>query len=490
MRMSDGGDVLGATTRGRDGALLGVLLGVLLGALLLAVYLVLGQRTFHANDGPGFVYYLAHDQLSHALHFLYLPILGFVRDAFGWTGLDTVGLATLASALGTAIGVVWLHAAAAGLGCGRGDSLVVAAAVGLLPGVLFFATVVEVHGVYLAFAGLGWWCVSRAVPAPTPGRVVLVGCASALGASVHASGQLLAPLFAGFLVASWRDVPWRRRLAAGGAVLAVHAVAVFVIAAAVRPPGGGVVSQAGYFEQWLRPFQLAELARSVWNEWLWPFAPFSLLWLAAFRKPGLVPEALATAGPVLLGLTAAFVLIPMPADNPEHGAYLFGMAFPAVLLTVRSVARPLVLAAVAVGATVGVADVVRHDTWVVTQDDRVLGMTALERGWLLIAADDDQARSLLLVVPELDTFGVFDLSAQAHAAGAGPAGLAALFDALVARAKADGRPLWISDRALALWEDGPDELSRRFVAEHLRSRYRLERDAQADVAAWRVVPRS
>ena len=49
-----------------------LLLGVLLGALLLAVYLVLGQRTFHANDGPGFVYYLAHDQLSHALHFLYI----------------------------------------------------------------------------------------------------------------------------------------------------------------------------------------------------------------------------------------------------------------------------------------------------------------------------------------------------------------------------------------------------------------------------------
>ncbi|MBK8977748.1 MAG: hypothetical protein IPM29_17715 [Planctomycetes bacterium] len=464
-----------------DGPLLALAFGL--------AWTALGQSTFHANDGPGFVYFLARDQLAHWLHFLYLPLLGACRDALAPLGIGAYRAAVLASTIGTALALLLVHAAARHGGMSRSRATLATCAAATCPGISFFATVVEVHGVFLAFAALTLVALAHWWRTPSLPRATLVGALSAVAVSVHASGHLLALLLAALAVARLAPTSWRRATGHGAVVLAAHAVLAMGLAAWLRPPSAGLGSQADFVASFRRSLTLADVPGTVWNEWLRAAGLVSVAWLTAARSRALRPVAAALAVALVAGLAISTLLIVDPALNSERGAYLLPLMLVAALLAARSLPRAALLVTVVTGAALSWHDIRAHDTWAVTPAARALGTIASELDAYVICIDNDEQRSLILVAPAVDTAGAFALTAQAYGAGATPAVLARVFDALYDRVVADGRILLLSERALALWESGPDPLSNAFVRDQLRARYLLtpvERDTHG---AWIVARR-
>src|SRR5690606_40374572 len=81
-------------------------------------------------------------------------------------GASLYDAGVLASALGTAVGIACAVLASRILGLTRGGAFAVAGLMLSVPALLFFATVVELHGVFLAFAGPALVAFAHLAPAP------------------------------------------------------------------------------------------------------------------------------------------------------------------------------------------------------------------------------------------------------------------------------------------------------------------------------------
>ena len=376
--------------------------GLVAALLALAVYAVLGQSRFYLIDGETFYQLVARGMWQHPNHVLYLPIAGLAAEVFGWFGIDLFRAMTLASACGAALAVFAAHRAAAWWGAGRGESLALAAAVGATPAVLFFATVIEIHGVAAGFAGLAWWATARAAKAPSWSSAALVGVGTGLAAAVHATGHLLpfavAALLLGAVPALRRPYQLLRFGIAGGLA---HAGVWLGLAWLARGDAeGSVESSTALIADRLDASAWSNVLPTVLEEWIVPFAPLSLaLCVAPF---------VARTRAVAVGLWLALVphlfvaVVYLGPAIVEHGAYLIGLAFPAAWILWRLGGRIALLVAAAIGAVVGAAMVLDHDRSEAV-DLRVEDVVAVatEPPAVVVVDSQDAARSLLREAPQL-----------------------------------------------------------------------------------------
>ena len=197
--------------------------GMAIAASALAVYALLGQSRFYLFDAETFYMLVARGELSHPNHPLYLPICAGVAQVLGVFGISLFDAMTFASALGSAIFVFAAHRASACLGLDRASAAGAALLCATVPSVVFFATVVEVHGPFLAFAGAALWQAARACRVKAASGSAGSGRrVSSTSATAMSAGRIRAVSFSriGWLLSRLSASP--RRLNTGSHAIATH----------------------------------------------------------------------------------------------------------------------------------------------------------------------------------------------------------------------------------------------------------------------------
>jgi hypothetical protein len=375
---------------------------LVVGLLAAVLYIALRQPCLYGPDG---VWILAHARvgnLRHPHHFAYLPLLAAAKAALAPFGIGMPVIAASLSAVTMAAAVALAHRATAVLGEPRARAALVAAGVAFAPAVLFFATTVELHGPFMAFAGLAYLATAHSVRRPTLGGAACVGLATGAACAAHATGQLLPLSLWTFMVALARP-GLRRALALGATLAAVH-VAVASLIPLVAQALAFPVSSA---KQWshLTHF-LAEylprpwlLLNTAWRDWLWPFAPLSFVALLALVPRGSRAASLALHAGLVPYLAVTMVLM---GEGTERGAYMLPLAWPLAVVAMRFV-PPLGGAALAAASLVlALVQVAAHDHSAANR--------AFARGFLavngdgpayLITGDLEEVEACYLELPEV-----------------------------------------------------------------------------------------
>ncbi|MHC4079441.1 MAG: glycosyltransferase family 39 protein, partial [Planctomycetota bacterium] len=293
---------------------------LLLAVTCFVVYLLLAQESGY-GDGPGAILEIrAGAAFQDPIHYLYMPTILGMSTLLGWTGLSLslFEVGYVASALGSAVGVGLLHAATRRL-ASQHDPLLVAVLTACCPAVVFFATVMEYHGPYFAFASLATYAMVRLVQAPRWPQAALVGFATGLAYLAHASAHLLPwfLLLCFFALAERSPAHggWRHHLLLAAVVVVAHVAFVFLATLALQTLLGASVSSGsalGWIEaEASRPYdRLQLLPLTFWYEILWPYLLLSVTWLWGFRNPTHRPLALALLLALLAHLGMCMVLVP------------------------------------------------------------------------------------------------------------------------------------------------------------------------------------
>ncbi|MEZ5964691.1 MAG: hypothetical protein R3F56_12655 [Planctomycetota bacterium] len=467
----------------------------------LAVYLLLAQEAFHGLDVHVHVFFLTQGHLEHPFHLLYMKLAGAAWPPLRALGLSPHHALRLLSAVGTALGVASTHRAAASVCASRGLAFWVAALTAVLPAVVFFATVAEIHGVFAAFAGTAWWAWAIFVRRPAWWAGAVMGIATGLAASVHATGHLLVPMF---LALAWTrggiapDVagdgpprasspprtPWRAFVVA----VAAHAVVTVSLAAWLQPqrlsmPFEGQIAFLGETAAAHRTPWLGTLWRVARDEWLLALCPVSLLAWGAFFRRGRAGPTLAVAAAVAAYVGVACLLLD---DVNERGAYLLPLAFPLALLTSWFVPRPFLLAAAAaVGLSVAYAQVRSHDH--VGEAAWVQGFLSVARAQpvAVICRDVDEQEALTRALPDLPFVRVDSLLASGEQQD-GYERFCAGFDAIVAQYRKAGRVVLITRPAYEALLAIGNPFFVRFLREHVPQHYAVDEIARDGFAALRL----
>ena len=472
----------------------------------LTAYALLAQHTLYNRDAHVLLLLADEGARLHNHHLLFFPGLNLLKAIGTPLGLSLYGSAVAYTALGTAIGVACTHAANVRLGLRRTEALLATALVAACPAVVFFATVVEVHGPFFAFAGLAFWMAVRFTSAPGAGSAALVGVAVGGASLAHATGLLLplaiAPVAAGRL----RD---RRGLALAGLALAVAVAIALGVPMLLRATGdlpGGEESAAGHLGLRLRQVAATgglaiELPRALGfrllREWLWPYLPLSVAGLATLAAPGVRRRALLFAAALAGYLLLATVLLWPFRDNDEHGAYLLPLAWPAALLVVRALpaaTRVLVLLSV----VVALVQIGQHDRPERSRAfaDGLRAHAAPATPFLIVGYYDDVEALVIHLLPELEGHYLALQRLPPLSEALLPRLLARLDQEIDAQRSA-GHPAYISDDACtslssAFFADpavpGSQPLLPRLLA-HLRQRYEFERVDSGGFAGYLLHPR-
>lgn len=442
-------------------------LGCALAALL--VYALLGQRTLYSVDAHGMLLQGQHEGVGlHPSHFTYLPLLALCREIGGLLGVSLYTAGVWLSACGAAIGVGLAHVANVRLLPTRRLALLATALVATTPALVFYATVLEVHGQHFACCGAAFVATAAFADNATVGRGSLLGLATGLGYLGHATGALLpaALLPLAVALAYERGTPWCRTIPGLAAALLGHAVVVFGTPLLLSRLG---VPADTAFASGLLRMHLNALAHdplvvldAAWRDWLVPFAPIAavaLLALVARRTRGLA-TALLLGTCVYVAVTAALLLpiihgVVQPGHNSEHGAYLLPLAWPFALVTARWVRAPWLLAVLAgLAAALAVYGVRTHDTR--PQAALAAGMRTLqgERAAFTLVGGHDEIAAMLVDLPERRTPGDWQapvtlldmpVATVPHAVAA--------FDGWLREKRAAGVELWVTAGCVATLQD-------------------------------------
>ncbi|MEM7205466.1 MAG: hypothetical protein AAF628_34740 [Planctomycetota bacterium] len=461
-----------------------------LGLLGLALYSVTAQSALHGDDVHALVSALEHGTLKHDKHVLYLWLMDGLWALLRPLGLDALDTLQAGSVLGGAVAMALLHRAALGLGLDRGRAALVTGYWAVCPGVLFFATVEEIHGVFLPFAALTFLAFAARTGAAARGA--LTGAASGLASSAHATGHLLAVLL---VLWFWGRASAPRRLTStvqfGLGLALTHGLAAAAVTAIFSDGAPAFGSQLG-FALFTLPRTLSltdhlEPLRVAWREGFLPLLPLSVGAVAALLRPSLRREAAIILLATLVYLGATYLVL---LGAYERGAYLLPLAFPAAWLTLRAVgsrrANALLLA---LAATLSVG-------WHVA-GDRPLQDPALASG---MTAHHQQEKFFLWCAGrrELDTLVCYRVPVPAssvHHLGFAPQlGITYemachAFEMMLRDLRNADQALLISDDALAVLRRGGPVLG-RLANEYLPARYELERVENGAFVAHRVVPRA
>ncbi len=475
----------------------------------LCLYLFLAQDALHGLDVHVHAFFLTQGHLEHPLHVLYLRIVGLAWPALAALGLKPIEALRLMSALGTVIGVLCIHRAASELRLPRGHAVLVTTMSAVVPAIVFFATVAEIHGVFAAFAGAGWWAWARFVRAidrtevagslagvDTPGmrlrleisRSLWLGITTGVAASVHATGHALVVLFGACALAigGLRSTSRWRALV----IAACTHVAVALVLAWLQP-GRGRTAFADQVAYVLRVasdgYSLSNIWWVVCNEWLIAFMPLAVTSLVAIGRRQTRALGIAVLASVCLYLGFAYILLD---EINERGAYLLPLAFPLSWLTLQACgARTAALAGVVALAT-AYAQVRAHDQTMPAP--WLPGLVALshETRLAVICRDAAEQGPITRELPDIVVLRVDSLLASADAGEAGYAAFCATFDAQAANLHGLGRAVLITRLAYeALLATGKPFFV-RFLQEHLPKNYTIEQIDRAGFVAIRLGPRT
>ena len=335
------------------------------GAGLLAAlcYAALRTELSHEYDLYWMLPRLRDGDLVYPRHPLALPFAHALTEMLDGHGtlLERLRLANgLCAAV--AVGVVCL--AARRLGADRARALLAAAAFGLLPAAVRFATVAELHGLFLPFAAAALWCVVGLVRRPGLAAAAVTGVACGVSAAVHATGHLLVGVALAWLVSTWWGrIPAKLLVSAAAVLLMSAALVTGAVPLFVSGMDGAPLNdQLDFVAE--HPWAVDGLAALLFGEYLWPLLPLSLVWpLAALRLGGRAGWAAAVtlAGSFVVYLVGCAKLFCWPTHGyllHEFGAYLMplGMVVAAVAATAmrpRSLAACALVAALASGFDYG-----------------------------------------------------------------------------------------------------------------------------------------
>ncbi|MFO1076290.1 MAG: hypothetical protein U1E73_01025 [Planctomycetota bacterium] len=451
-------------------------------AVALAVFAALPQRVLHGIDSNSFVVWIEnHDYAGVARHLAYLRFGGLVYAVLEPFGAGGYRALCVASALGSALGLVLVHRAFALLQPRSTAPIWATLGVGTTAAWFFYATSVEVHGVFAAGAGLAWWMFARWSASPTRARAAALGLAGAAAASLHAFGHLLTP---GFAVAAWLlgslPAPRRRAFAQLGIGAAVHAGAALLLAWLFAADSGAQAHDAAaMLREYAATFAPTSTPAVLWREWLLPYLPWSLLALVALC----VPRARR-----LGGMTLALLLLHLPLvvlllgyhDIRENGAYLLPIApaavWAAAALLPKAAFRAALLASVATAAFYVVPGL--RDPVPAGFGQGVLALDREHKVALVVAgeAELDGARSAVKGLMAMDLAAVLNTYLQQ------PKPLppfAQFFDGWHALLIAQHMTPLLTARARDFFANTTDPQLRAFWYEHLPQRYRL-REVERD----------
>ncbi|MCB9872380.1 MAG: hypothetical protein H6837_21175 [Planctomycetes bacterium] len=468
-------------------------------ALCGLVYLGLGQGALY-GDGVGILLELhEHHALDSRAHFLYGPIVvGLWRMMEPW-GVSLYRVALAASALGTAVGVGCLLQASRALFDGWRPAVWCAVLVATCPSVLFYATVVEHHGVFFAFAGLALLAMVRLAVRPGVGRAVSFGISTALAALTHATAHLLpwvgVALFPLLVRGDSPKLPLRRVLLLAAVVACTHLAVATGTLGLLRALGLASAS-VGFAAERLVQLVERDLPRlvhtpdKVLREWLWPFLPVSIGCLLALRRRS---ERRLAVVLQLLVLPYAMLTAVLVYDD-EFGAYILPLAWPAAVLTVRTIHGrwlPLLLVA---AALVGGVRLWRHETISCTrQAARALTAERGERDLFLLPVTTEDLELCFVGLPGVPFYYLPQLvrypreAVQAFLPQLDPQ-----LDQRIDAELAAGRTVVLTESGrLALRSASAATVSGapRLVADHLEARYRTDPITAPGFSGWRLVAR-
>jgi hypothetical protein len=461
---------------------------VLVFVAALCGYLLLHQDTMYSVDAHTLLMDARHGVPIHRNHFAYLPLLALCREVVSlWHGtIYQAGI--LLSAAGTALGVTFMHAANLRLGLPRSQAAIATALSATAPAIVFFATIVELHGEHLGLCGPAFLATAAFADRPVLRRGILLGLATGLGFAGHATGAVL-PAIAipcAFVLAWERPPRAALRAIAGGLGLAavVHGMIVLLLPLLLRlltGQGAGAAETAAWLAH---PPTPAALAYVAWHDWLRPYCPLAPLCLLALfvRRSRLLATATLAAAACYVAITAMLL-----GEASERGAYLVPLAWPMGVVAVRALPPRWLVPLLLAGALLSLHDVKYHDT----RPHRAFADGYHEaigsRRAFVITGTYDEVASFLIYLPDSDWH--LPLNELAMPPGQFAAGLAA-YDLWLDEKTAAGTELWITAGGVETLRDPAWTLGRPAgprLLEHLRERYRWEEHTAPGFTAWQLL---
>ncbi|HEX6811643.1 MAG TPA: hypothetical protein VF384_08485 [Planctomycetota bacterium] len=464
----------------------GLVASFALAAAALAVFLLLPQRTFHGFDSDWYTLavqsYAQNGQNGLRQHVAFLPLVGLVYELIQPRGFGAFHALLVTAALGSAIGVFFLHRAGRLLLAQGADARALAVGVALTPACFYFATAAEIHGVFAAGSGAAWWAFARWRSNPNLARAATVGAACGLAASIHGFGHLLTPMFVAIALTQGK---------ARGSYLAAFVLAHPLVAGAMAIALGGFASDqtdaaVTFLDPWAKTSDLALAPATLWREAFVPFLPWSLLAVLGFLRAQSRPWSAAfVLGTALHAPIVILLLSRQGSQFHEQGGYLLPMAVPAVLASITLLPRPLYWLAALVSAGLTAALVVPR--WpraykpefvaaveqLRTERNFVLlvGPNELEGVRTEIAGPSPSTNKPLLCVEvnrSLESF--FGLSR----ASPQPAPIAPWFDAMIDGLTKGGDSVLVTAEAQRCFDQSPIESVRSLWRDHVPRHYTLE----------------
>jgi hypothetical protein len=432
-------------------------------------------------------------------HFLYIPL---ARAA--WTVLSpfvpgAFEAMRVLSAAGVACGVFCAHRCAIALRLRHPATVAVAVAV--LPAAVYFGATVEVDGLVLGASSLGFWLWGVLARRRGIGLAAGVGAATGLAAGLHGGMHLMCACACVLFASRVLQRAARRRTLQqawrGGLLILVAVATHFAIFAAAAAVCGHRGQAAMAANAQLLSLPLDRVPVTLAQEWLLPYAPFSLLWLGCFRRRSLrwVGGAFASCLLGYLALTTAVMgfFEPLGPELCERGSFLIGIAVPMVVLAAASLSHRLLLAAVVVAAVIAVVDVRRAD-WspapagfaaalrdLAAREPLELWTSGLEReaGWVRKQVSSVNQLPVPALAHEIAVMERYGLPVDAVR-------VAIWFDQRYDVLAAQGLSLLMTDEAMAAMRTDADARIRSLIEQHVPQHYRLEAVEHPPLRAWRV----
>ncbi len=389
---------------------------LVLGALFIVIFLSFRQETFYLYDGFNMVMRLSRFSPASALHPFPDILSQWVSLLLAPLGLRPFAVLGALNGCGVAIAVMLSHRFFHSLEMGRWRAMLSALLVGSTPNVFFFATVVEVHGIFLPFAVAGLWALTLAAMRGGIPRFALAALLCGFASFVHSSMHVLLPFYLLWMdaFAAERDKQngmrnpryrWRRAIvfmaAYGGMAILTRMgfslaglLAEAPLKAQVSVPSSGLKGLAERIGPLLL-WPLGQLKGRTWadlpylfltpvREWILPSLPVSLAFLFAWRRKPLAPLVCRLlAGLAILSIVAYLML----NRFVEYGAYFLPLVIPASYLAGKSLPKPATAFLVLLGFVGGISWVKIHDRRPFEKQAHSFADLEKSQGKLLVLAD-------------------------------------------------------------------------------------------------------
>ncbi|MFQ5507254.1 MAG: hypothetical protein ACE5F1_20995, partial [Planctomycetota bacterium] len=366
------------------------------------------------------------------------------------------------------------------LGYSRAQGFVLALLFASAPPVLFFATVIELHGPFLACASLAFLVSCQAACRPGLLPAIVLGLVSGASFGVHGSGALLPGLMLPWLLveARRRDPGLRpgRLLALLTTSLLVHAAVILVIQKRLG------TASASYLVRGIgHPRDVTRAPAVLLAEWLWPFFPWSLALLGGVLRRSERPLAFALILGLLPYLLLCFFLI---SGDPEGGAYLLPWMLPATVLIHRSLPRRWLWLGIVVAIVLAVHGVWKHESEKRVEAGYASGAQELAREGktMILVGQAWEMDSLLIHAPQIHYHGLWELLAVQSP------NLQASFAAYIDALRRSYALLVLSAEGEKLLGDEELSLAGPLILASLKRLYRLEPVAAGSLRGKRIRP--